>query len=52
MTGKFWVSVREPVEANIIFPDQRQLRIPVPRWAAQGFLRRLSIAEKNRQTDY
>lgn len=37
---------RGSVEAKIIFPDQGELNLPVPRWAAEGFLRRLNIAGK------
>ncbi len=37
---------RDSVEAKIIFPVQGELTVPVPRWAAEGFLRRLSIAKK------
>jgi len=36
----------EPLQAKIIFPDMGKLHIPVPRWAAEGFLRRLNIAKK------
>ncbi len=37
---------RDPVEAKIIFPDMGELNIPVPLWAADGFIRRLRIAKK------
>ncbi|MGE0085410.1 MAG: hypothetical protein AB7S75_13430 [Desulfococcaceae bacterium] len=38
---------REPVKAKIIFPDMGELRMAVPRWAAEGFIRRLSISKKS-----